>query len=88
MDRMHTTGRTELSQFQTLRIILLVFRRGIVAMFANCASQRRNDTVLFTFSGHVLLPSYVGAQFIAPSPSISMSGGRNLLRPYIGTLLA
>ena len=43
-------------------------------MFANCASQRRNNTVLFTFTGHVLLPSligctdtYRGAQSTAPT---------------------
>ena len=74
MNRMHPTGRTEFSEFQTLWIILLVLRSGIVAMFANCASQRRNNTVLFTFTGHVLLPSligctdtYRGAQSAAPT---------------------
>jgi len=74
MNRMHPTGRTEFSEFQTLWIILLVLRSGIVAMFANCASQRRNNTVLFTFTGHVLLPSligctdtYRGAQSTAPT---------------------
>ena len=90
MDRMHTTGRTELSQFQTLRIILLVFRRGVVAMLANRAGQRRNDAVLFPFSGHVFLLIYKIRRRDAIDRVLMIlhARGRDQSRPYDGVPLS
>jgi hypothetical protein len=53
---MNPTGRTKLFQFKTLRIILFVFRGGIIAAFAGCASQRYHDAILFAFASHFLTP--------------------------------
>jgi hypothetical protein len=56
MGHMYSASCTELPQFKTLRIILLVFRCGVVAAFAGCASQRHHDAILFAFASHFSTP--------------------------------
>jgi hypothetical protein len=52
---MYVTGWTELSQFETFLVILLVFRGRIVALLALGTSQDCNDAILFPFTGHIFL---------------------------------
>jgi len=52
---MYATGSAKLTKFQTLWIVLLVFRGSIVAAFAGCASQRHHYTILFAFTRHFFL---------------------------------
>ena len=52
---MYATGWAELSQFETFRVVFLVFRGRIVALLALSTSQGRDNAVLFTFSGHFFL---------------------------------
>ena len=56
VSRMHATGSTELPQFKPIRVVLFVLGSGIVPVLANRASQRRNYTILFTFTGHANSP--------------------------------
>jgi hypothetical protein len=44
--------RTELPQFHAIRIILLVFRRDIVPVFALRAGERHQNAILFAFGRH------------------------------------
>jgi hypothetical protein len=49
-------GSAKLLEFQTLWIVLLVFRGGVVAAFAGCASQRDHNTIFFAFASHISTP--------------------------------
>jgi hypothetical protein len=60
MGRMYATGTAELSQFETLWIVFLVFRGRIVALLAFGTSQHGYDAILFAFTGHKILLIYVG----------------------------
>jgi hypothetical protein len=53
---MHPAGCTKLLEFKSLWIVLLVFRCGVVAAFAGCASQRHHNTILFAFASHISTP--------------------------------
>jgi len=63
---MRPTGRAELSQFETLSIVLLVFRGRVVAVLAVRTSERHNNTILFAFSSHVFLR--LGFEYIVSNP--------------------
>ncbi len=52
---MHPTGSAELSQFETLSIVLFVLRGRVVAVLAVGTSQRNNRAILFAFTSHVFL---------------------------------
>jgi hypothetical protein len=56
MGHMHPAGRAELPEFKALWIVLLVFRCGVVAAFAGCASQRHHNAILFAFASHIFTP--------------------------------
>jgi len=56
MGSMHATGRTELPQFEPLRIVFLILRGSVVPLLADCASHRNNDAVFFAFCGHNFSP--------------------------------
>lgn len=43
-----------LPELHALGVVLLVFRGGVVAAFANCASQRYHDSILFALSHYFL----------------------------------
>jgi len=47
----------KLSQFQPVRVVPLILRRGVVAILAIGTSERHHDAILFTFACHVLLLS-------------------------------
>jgi hypothetical protein len=49
------TGVAELTQFHALGIVLLVFRGGIIAAFAGCASQCYHNATFFALTCHLLL---------------------------------
>jgi hypothetical protein len=53
---MHTAGRTKLSEFKTLRVILLIFRGRIIALLTDGASQCCYNAILFTFTSHPFPP--------------------------------
>jgi len=53
---MYTAGCTKLLQLKSLRIVLLVFRCGVIAAFAGCASQRHHNAILFAFASHIFTP--------------------------------
>lgn len=56
--------RTELAQFHTIRVILLILGRNIVPALALRAGKRHENTILFAFGRHafpVLQPSIVAA---------------------------
>jgi len=59
MGRMDTTGVTKFSELKSFRVIFLIFGGGIIAAFADSASQRYHNAVLFTFS-HISLRSCSG----------------------------
>jgi hypothetical protein len=52
MRRVYATGWAELSQFETFRVVLFVFRGRIVALLALGTSQDGDNAILFTFTGH------------------------------------
>jgi hypothetical protein len=56
MGRMSPAGGAELSEFETLWIVLFVFLRGIVAALTGCASQRDHNAIFFTFACHMSSP--------------------------------
>ena len=47
-------------EFETLRIVLLVFLGCVVAALAGCASQRDHNAILFSFACHFFLRSLRG----------------------------
>jgi hypothetical protein len=47
-------------EFETLRIVLLVFLGCVVAALAGCASQRDHNAILFSFACHFFLRSSGG----------------------------
>ncbi len=74
---MHPTGSAELSQFETLSIVLFVFRGRVVAVLAVRTSQRHNNAILFAFTSHVFLRSGFGCIVSNPGPrTIPLRHGR------------
>ena len=64
MRRVYATSWTELSQFETFRVVFLVLGGRIIALLALGTSQDRDNTILFSFTGHIFL-LIVGGVIIA-----------------------
>ncbi len=52
---MNPTSGTKLLKFETLWIIFLVFRGGVVTTLTCCASQCNHNAILFAFACHFFL---------------------------------
>ncbi len=74
---MHPTGSAELSQFETLSIVLFVLRGRVVAVLAVGTSQRNNGAILFAFTSHVFLRLGFGCIVSNPGPRTIPLSTRN-----------
>jgi hypothetical protein len=77
---MHPTGSAELSQFETLSIVLFVFRGRVVAVLAIRTSQRHNNAILFAFTSHIFLRLGFGCIVSNPGPRTIPLSTRNYKR--------
>jgi hypothetical protein len=60
---MYPASGTEFAQFETLRVVFLILRGGIIAAFAGRASQRHHNAIFLAFS-HNFLRSGLACQYI------------------------
>lgn len=81
MQAMHTAAGTIFFNFQALRIVFLVFRRGIVTLLALGAGEV-NHTSGFSFLGHSLFYNTAYGARTYRSPSFTNGKPQTCLQGY------